>query len=73
MSTRIYMATTTDAHETPLFVTDKPAEMAEFLGCSLNSFYSRMSHHKSSKANRRYPNTIALYSFRKEADDEEET
>lgn len=68
----IYMAVSSDKYETPLFVSDSAKEMAAFLHCSEDSFYSRISKHRSGRIRGLTCNAIVIHSIPKEKDDYEE-
>lgn len=68
----IYMATACDGFDTPLFVADNAMEMAAFLGCSEDSFYSRLSKHRKGIIKGTGRNAVVIHAFTKEPDDYEE-
>ena len=66
----IYMATANDRLETPLYVTDRACEMAEYLNCSIATLHSMISKQKAGKRGNSKASSINVYSFKKEDDDD---
>lgn len=69
ISNFIYMASSNDNLETPLFVSESAKEMASYMGCSVDSLYSRISKQKHGVFKMSRESTVRLFVFKKENDD----
>ena len=65
----IYMASSSDRLETPLYVTDSAEDMAGYLGCSVGALYSRISKLRTGRL-KCSKECVKVYLFPKEDDDD---